>query len=80
MKKTILSIAILSLAFASCRKDRTCSCTTTSDEPGYTSYSYVEMYGNSKKKDALNACQSYSRKETTAGALPYTYTKTCELK
>ena len=80
MKKIILSIAILSLAMASCRKDRTCTCTDTSDEPGYVSTTSVQTYGNSKKKDALNVCQSYSYKETTAGADPYTYTTTCELK
>jgi hypothetical protein len=80
MKKITLFVAVLSLTMASCRKDRTCTCTDSSDEPGFSSSTYVQTYGSSKKKDAKNACQSYSYKETTAGADPYTYTTTCELK
>jgi hypothetical protein len=80
MKKITLLVAVLSLAMASCRKDRTCTCTDTSDEPGYSSSTYVRTYGSSKKKDVKDQCVSYSYKETTAGADPYTYTTTCELK
>jgi hypothetical protein len=80
MKKIILLVAVLVLTITSCRKDRTCTCTDTSNEPGYVSTTSVQTYGSAKKKDAKNACQSYSYKETTAGADPYTYTTTCELK
>jgi len=80
MKKITLLVAVLSLAMASCRKDRTCTCTDSSDAPGSSSSTYVQTYGSSKKKDAKDQCVSYSYKETTAGADPYTYTTTCELK
>lgn len=41
MKKTLVLAAIAGIAFASCKKDRVCECTSstisqTSTEPGYT--------------------------------------------
>jgi hypothetical protein len=55
MKKIILPAAItIAILFASCKKDRTCSCTTT-----YGSYTYVTVTkAKSGKKAAQNWCAS----------------------
>lgn len=79
MKKIFLFVA-LGAALASCRKDRTCTCTQTSDQPGYVSSTDVTVHYDSKKRNARISCQSYSEKNTSAGASGYTYTTTCELK
>ena len=80
MKKVILIVSVISLAMASCRKDRTCTCTESSDAPGYVSTTNVQTMKDVKKRNAKLDCQSVSYKETTAGASPYTTTYTCELK
>lgn len=79
MKKIFLFIA-LGAALASCRKDRTCTCTETSDSPGYESSTNVTVYYDSKKRDARISCQSYTEKYTGTGASGYIYTTTCVLK
>lgn len=79
MKKTLLIVAVASLAMASCRKDRTCTCTETSDQPGFVAQTRVETYKESKKKDATNACLSYTSKQTLPVASQYYYGENCEL-
>ena len=80
MKKTLILAAFAGLALASCRKDRTCECKTTSDQPGFTSSTYVRTWKEVKKKDAKNGCQSYTAKTTAPVAGTYTYGEDCELK
>ena len=80
MKKTLILVAFAGLALASCRKDRTCECKTTSDQPGFTSSTTVRTWKDVKKKDANNGCQSYSSKTTAPVASPYSYGEDCELK
>ncbi|MFY9309576.1 MAG: hypothetical protein WAQ28_11065 [Bacteroidia bacterium] len=78
MKKGLLFIAVVSaFSFASCKKDRTCTCTLTSDAPGATPTTTMVTYTDAKKGDARAAC--YSAKQAITGT-SYTYTKTCELK
>lgn len=78
MKKGLLFIAVVSaFSFASCKKDRTCTCTLTSDVPGDTPTTSVVTYTDAKKGDARAAC--YSAKQTISGTT-YTMTRTCELK
>ena len=85
MKKItmIAAVAVLALSFASCKKDRTCNCTSTSTEPGYTSTPDVTVYMKSKKHDARVYCVSakydYDYYNGTAMAKA-TMTTTCELK
>lgn len=72
MKKTILFIAVVFAAsFASCKKDRVCTC--TGSWPGATPE--ITTYTKSTKAGARANCLSSSR--TDAGV---TYTKTCTLK
>ncbi|MCE9540252.1 MAG: hypothetical protein K8R85_13700 [Bacteroidetes bacterium] len=76
MKKILLFGAVVSaFSFASCKKDRTCTCVRTSTEPGYVSTTGITTYTKAKKGDARVACSSYSYLNAT-----YTVTTTCELK
>lgn len=78
MKKGLLFIAVLSaFSFASCKKDRTCTCTTTSDFPGSTTSTDIKTFNDAKKADARAAC--VSSKYTISGTT-YTVTSNCELK
>ena len=71
MKKVILFVAVISaFSFASCKKDRTCTC-VTSPGGGTT----VETFTASTKGNASAACLSYS--QTSNGT---TTTTTCTLK
>ena len=95
--KKVLFIAVLGvISLASCKKDRTCTCTTTSTQAGYVTKVVVTDYEKSKKKSAKYACAISSDPEgknliwtktdhtdAVAGppALPaYTTTETCVLK
>ena len=76
MKKiTILTACAIVMSLASCKKDRTCECKYTSNEPGYVSETDTYTILDVKKKDAKVSCISYSE---VSGS--YTYTTTCTLK
>lgn len=76
MKKVLLFGAVVAaFTFASCSKDRTCTCTTTSTVPGSTAVTDIFTFTKAKKADARYFCMSET--STTGG---YTVTKTCELK
>ena len=85
MKKIILfaisAIAVLSMA--SCRKDRTCTCTRTysSNQPGFSqpSDTSVNKLTKIKKKNATLYCTS-STDVSSQGGYTYTTTNTCDLK
>ena len=63
MKKLILIVAVITVfAFISCKKDRTCQCTTTvsTDTSSVTSLSKI-TYEHSTKNDVRGNClNSYS--------------------
>jgi hypothetical protein len=79
MKKTILFIAVLSaFSFASCKKDRVCTCTSTVN--GVSSGSpEIITYTKAKKADARAACSSVTVTETMGGSA-FVIVKTCTLK
>jgi hypothetical protein len=69
MKKlSILSIALIALSFASCKKDFTCTCT---DATG----GEVKKFSKVTKQQALSNCQS--KTVTEAGSVS---DETCTLK
>ncbi len=77
MKKIILVVAIAGLAMASCKKDRICSCTTTSSFTvggSYTSTNDV-TYNKVTKGTAKSAC--ISRKASDSNS---SYSSVCALK
>ncbi|MCA6435228.1 MAG: hypothetical protein ACK5QC_10860 [Bacteroidota bacterium] len=83
MKKiTILAVALVAISFASCKKDRTCSCTTTSTPPtgaAFTSTEEVTIKKVTKGQAKDGECRSYTTQQTA----PTSGTKTevkCELK
>ena len=78
MKKiTLLAVAFVALTAVSCKKDRICTCTTTST--GGTTTQKTTMY-EVKKSDARENCIGYQT-ETTSSAGTSTGDKTtCELK
>ena len=80
MKKiAILSIVFAGLAFASCKKDRTCSCTSSSTVPGSTSSTTEYTIVKAKKGDAKRACVKTTN-DYTVGGTTYTSTQDCKLK
>lgn len=78
MKKiTILAIAAVAISFASCKKDRVCSCTTTT-AGGSTSVSSTSevTYTKATKADATHRCAS--GKQDNGNGTTTTYD--CKLK
>ena len=80
MKKVLFITMVTGLIFASCRKDRTCECKTTSDAPGFVSETTVTTQKKVSKSDALANCQSYTTKATAPVAGTYYFGEDCELK
>ena len=62
MKKVLLFVAVVSAAsFASCKKDRVCTCTSTFTPAGggsATTSTQVTTYTKAKKGDARSHCLS----------------------
>jgi hypothetical protein len=82
MKKTLLIVAIAGLAMASCKKDRTCTCTTTwTPTSGAAVVSSEEITVKKAKKGAAldGECRSYSY-QTTAPVAGSKTDVACELK
>jgi hypothetical protein len=75
MKKlTLLAVAFVAVSFASCKKDYTCTCTTT---PGTATASVTKIIGVSKKAAQAN-CVSGTTTETDASGSEV-YTRNCTL-
>lgn len=75
MKKVLFIAIIAAASLASCKKDRTCTCTQTSTQPGSTSTTNVYTIIKATKGDAKKACINST--QTSGG---YTTTNTCSLK
>ncbi len=59
MKKiATLSVALIAIAFASCAKERTCTCITSENEQGTTSSEKTIVYKKITKSNAKAACMS----------------------
>lgn len=83
MKKiTILAVALVAISFASCKKDRTCTCktvTTPTSGSAVTTEEEVTVKEARKYDATIGACASTSYQQTA----PVSGTKsetTCELK
>lgn len=75
MKKLLLFVVVASaFSFASCKKDRTCTCTTVHTDGSPTSTQVITII-DSKKGDAKKLCI-----DRTEGTGTDTETTTCELK
>lgn len=79
MKKiTLLAAVFVAITFASCKKDRVCTCTTT--YAGGTSVDKT-TYFDVKKKDARLYCVGHQTETTnTPGGTTTGDKTTCELK
>jgi len=78
MKKiTMIAIAFAAVSFASCKKDRTCTC-TTSDSTG--TYTDATTYYDVKKADARRNCIGYQSTYTSPAGTSVGDKVTCELK
>jgi len=76
--KKVLFIAVVAVAsLASCKKDRTCTCTSTTN--GVAGTPSVVVYNDAKKGQAQAACLDRTT-TTTVGSTTYTTTTACELK
>ena len=79
MKKTLLIASIAGLAFASCKKDRTCSCVSSSTLAGSVSTTKVYTYHKVSSTDAKELCVSFTD-QVTAPVAGETTSWTCEIK
>jgi hypothetical protein len=80
MKKiSIIGMAMIAIAFTSCKKDRVCECSYSSTEPGWTSENDETTYTDATKRQARTQCFSYSTEYESNGST-YTATQKCELK
>ena len=80
MKKTIILFACaVTLALASCKKDRVCECTSSSNEPGYTSSTDTYTVLNVSKGTVKKACITTEATYTSGGST-YTHKSECKLK
>ncbi len=79
MKKTILLgiAAVAMISFASCKKDRTCTCTTSTDVPGSTPTTSIKTQSHLTKKEGKRVLDCYSYTEVLT---PTTYVKTVDCK
>jgi hypothetical protein len=76
MKKVLLLVAVVAaFSFVSCKKDRVCTCTTSSTEVGSSSSTFIVTYTKSMKHDARGNCMGYTQLD---GGV--TVTRTCTLK
>jgi hypothetical protein len=79
MKKVLLFVAVVTAAsFASCKKDRVCTCTSTTTPGGGASTTSVVTYTEAKKGDARAACLSSTQTDVFGGT-SYTTTRDCSL-
>ncbi len=77
MKKiTLLAVAFIAISFASCKKDRVCTCTDVDGNIAETTYF------DARKKDARAICtaQNNQTKYTESGITVTDDRTTCELK
>jgi len=79
MKKVLLIAAVASLAMVSCKKDRTCECTSSSTIPGSTSETTKYTVYDVSKGTAKRACVKTTQ-EFTSGGTTYISTDDCKLK
>lgn len=77
MKKiAILSITLLALTMGSCKKERTCKCTTMSSAPGSVASEKTIVFKKITKSNAKAACMSL---KVTPDGQTDTDTRTCTL-
>ncbi|MDX2172705.1 MAG: hypothetical protein SFY56_06250 [Bacteroidota bacterium] len=78
MKKVMIIVAVASLAFASCKKERVCECVFSSDAPGSVSSTYKVTVKKAKK----DVCDKNSNSSITTAPVAgtYTYKTECTLK
>jgi len=80
MKKIILSLIVLgSFALVSCKKDRVCTCTSSSTAPGNTPITLEITLLDAKKSDVKKACVK-TTSDYTSNGVTYTDTYDCKLK
>jgi hypothetical protein len=79
MKKiTLIVLAVAGVALASCKKDRTCTCTTTTSN---LTTSEKITYFDATKRDARLLCTSHATQTDDLTPVATTGSKTtCELK
>ena len=73
MKKVFLFFAVATFTLVSCKKERTCTCTSTT--AGYSQTATTTI--KDTKKNAKESCEKMS---STSSSLAGTVTTKCELK
>lgn len=74
MKKGLLFVAVIAASLVSCKKDRTCTCSSTVNGVS-TGAATVTTYTKATKGAARANCMSYTEVDGSD-----TYVRTCEVK
>lgn len=75
MKKGLLFVAVVTASLASCKKDHTCTCTSTYNGVATSTTPDVTIYTESSKSAARANCVSAKQVDGAD-----TFVRTCELK
>jgi hypothetical protein len=78
MKKILLIAAVAGFVMASCKKDRTCTCTSSSTVPSSNTTTTKTTLVKVTKSSAKAYCVKTSY-DQTVGSNTYTYTDDCKL-
>jgi len=82
MKKVLLMAFVAGLAMTSCKKDYTCECVTSSNDPDEPSTKTTLTFKDKKKK-AESSCNSLDRTYTETDPITketYNFTYDCSIK
>ena len=84
MKKIFFVLSVVAISFTACKKDRTCTCTITSNAPTTSGYSYTQTTETTMTKvskgSAKAGCVSKESTPTVTSGTAYTTTYDCKLK
>ncbi|MGB3947035.1 MAG: hypothetical protein WBM13_03555 [Bacteroidia bacterium] len=82
MKKGLLFVAVIAASLASCKKDRTCTCTSTTNgvaDPTPDVTVYNESSKGAARANCLNTTYTYTYNNGISD-VTNTVVRTCELK
>lgn len=84
MKKIFFVLSVVAISFTACKKDRTCTCTITSNAPTTSGYSVTQTKETTMTKvskgSAKAGCVSKEETPTVTSGTAYTTTYDCKLK
>jgi hypothetical protein len=83
MKNIFFVLSVVAIGFTSCKKDRVCECTITSNAPAVSGYTYTDKTETTMTKVSKGSAKAgcVSKEVTPQGSgTNYTTTYDCKLK